>query len=171
VKITDKRAAFTLTELVIATAVLAVLASLSFFTAAPTIRKYLDSRSGFRVARETELAAEWLESVVQRGLISRSDFTISVSRGESDAALRASWANGRETDEWVSDSVMLKFKPGLEDDTNGAAARDEFNFSHRFQTFTPAFTLSVFHKNGKKEWTGWRISVSAFGFVRAFRDA
>jgi hypothetical protein len=123
------------------------------------VKRFSDGRSDIVVAGEVSDAAAWLESVMRRALLRRADFTLMVSSGKAESWLKVLWKQSGEREEWNAKNVTFK-----------SSRMDSiyYSFSSRFQTLTPALTMSVCYGDGGRERTGWFISISAYGFVKTY---
>jgi prepilin-type N-terminal cleavage/methylation domain-containing protein len=157
-----RRRSFTLIEIVVTVAVLSIILSGCLVSGISLIRRFSDGRSDFVVAGEVEDAAAWLESVIRRALLRRADFTLMVSSGRAEPWLKILWKQSGEREEWNAENIA--FKSGRIDSVS-------YSYSSRFQTLTPALTMSVCYGDGGGERTGWLISVSAYGFVNIYSQS
>ena len=153
-----RRRSFTLIEVIITVAVLSAVLSVCLVSGISLIRRFSDGRSDFVVAGEVEDAAAWLESVMRRSLLRMADFTLMVSSGKAESWLKVLWKQSGEREEWNAKNIA--FKSGRSDSIS-------YYYSNRFQTLTPALTMSVCYGGGGER-TGWLISISAYGFVKIY---
>jgi prepilin-type N-terminal cleavage/methylation domain-containing protein len=156
-----KKKAFSLVELMVVLAVFAFVVSAAFVTGTSMIKRYSDKRSDFRVEGEVEEAAAWLRSVITRALWNKSDFTLMVSASGAESWMRVKWKTTDEWESWNAENVAFK--------TVGNVTGVFSNYSHRYQTLTPAISITVYHKDDRKTRAGWTISASGYGYVRAYR--
>jgi Tfp pilus assembly protein FimT len=156
-----KKKAFSLVELTVILAVFAIVVSTAFVTGTSMIKRYSDKRSDFRVEGEVEEAAAWLRSVITRALWNKSDFTLMVSASGAESLMSVKWKTTDELESWNAENVAFK--------TSGNVTGAFSNYSHRYQTLTPALSINVFYKDDRKTRTGWTISASGYGYVRAYR--
>ncbi|MDR1965423.1 MAG: hypothetical protein LBQ36_01825 [Synergistaceae bacterium] len=156
-----RRGSFTLAEMAVAVPIMLILMSMAFTSAFPSMKRYSDPESDFLIASEVENAAEWLQSLIHRGLSTRSDFTLTAPNTGTNSWLSVRWAITGKMEKWSSKIITLK---------NKNINSSKVTYSQRFQTLTPALTVLVYSHDGKYL-TDWRISISAYGFVDAFRDA
>jgi prepilin-type N-terminal cleavage/methylation domain-containing protein len=153
-----------LVELLITLAVIGIISSFAFVTGASVIKDLKDPRGDFHLRGEAKLAAEWLESMIQRSLTYRSDCTIFVSNVKPVQNITTTWKTGGKKETWTSNGVAFM----------GSGDSYNFTYSHAFQTLTPAVTISIYAWDDKKNRftiTDWRITVSAYGHVKAYRKS
>jgi hypothetical protein len=142
------------------------MASLTFIAWDKTARRFTDPRSDLVVSRDVSDAVEWLQGVISRSLWTGSGFSLSVPRSgaEAENKIQVVWNGSHKREEWRSERVAFKSAAG------GDVNNSPFHiYSPAFQTFTPAVTIRVHHSGGKKDDADWVISVSGYGFVRAYR--
>ncbi|MDR1579733.1 MAG: type II secretion system GspH family protein [Synergistaceae bacterium] len=156
-----KKHAFSLVELMTVIALFAFVLSTTFVTGTSMIKRYSDKKSDFRVEGEVENAAAWLRSVITRALWSKSDFTLMVSANKAESWMIVKWKTTGEQEFWNAENVTFK--------TAGNATGVFSNYSHRYQTLTPAISIIVYYEDDRKTRTGWAISVSGYGYVSAYR--
>jgi prepilin-type N-terminal cleavage/methylation domain-containing protein len=160
-KPTCKKKAFSLVELMVVMAVFGFIVSASFITGTSMIKRYSDKRSDFRVEGEVEEAAAWLRSVITRALWNKSDFTLIVSADSPESLMSVKWKTTGERESWNAQNLAFK--------TVGNATGVFSNYSHRYQTLTPALSITVYYEDDRKTRAGWTISASGYGYVRAYR--
>jgi hypothetical protein len=154
-----KRRSFSVIEIVIAVAALCVILSGCLVSGISVIKRFSDSRSDLVVANEVDDAAAWIQSVIRRALLRRADFTLMVSSGSAESWLKVLWKQSGEREEWKAKNIA--FKSYRMDSIS-------YSYSGRFQTLTPALTMSVCYGDGDMGRTGWLISISAYGFVKTY---
>jgi Tfp pilus assembly protein FimT len=162
-KRTGKKDAFSLVELMVILATLALVLSTTFSAGVSLISRYSDKNSAYRVASETEEAAVWLRSVITRALWTKSDFTLMVSSDGAESWIIAKWKTTGEWEYWNAENIAFK--------TAGNATGMFSNYSFKYQTLTPAISIVVYYKDRRGARAGWTISASGYGFVRAYSDS
>jgi len=157
VKFISKKTAFTLAEICVAASILLALLSVSLISGTSAAGKLADGRADFHVAAEVDMTARWLEGVIARSLLLKRDFTLVVGNFIPSSRLKVKWKDTSETEERAADGISFR------------APVANFQYSSRFQTFTPAIGMMVYYGEGKFDETDWSISVSGYGLVRAYR--
>ncbi|MDR1916506.1 MAG: hypothetical protein LBQ58_08035 [Synergistaceae bacterium] len=155
--------AFTLAEVSIALSLLMALTAFLTITGASAVNKYGDPHSEYRIALEVQTAAGWIENMLKRALIFRQDVKLIVPSNVPSSNLRFLWTLSNHSVKFSSENIEFR----------SVSAISTHAYSNSFQTLTPALTLCVFKKgvDGIRKITDWRISVSAYGLVRAYQAA
>ncbi|MDR1509341.1 MAG: type II secretion system GspH family protein [Synergistaceae bacterium] len=157
-----RRRSFTLIEVLVTVAVLSAILSGCLVSGISLIKRFSDGRSDLVVNGEVEDAAAWLESIIRRALLRRADFTLMVSSGSAEPWLKVLWKQSGEREEWNAKNIAFK---------SGRIDSISYSYSNRFQTLTPALTMSVCYGDGSGERTRWLISISAYGFVKTYHQS
>ena len=158
----NKKRAFTLIELVIALFIMSVVFAMSYSFVWPTLKKLTDPRYELVVAGEVNDTAVWLQSAIMRSLGTGNDFTLTVENQEPKDFLEIKWKASGKSEKWSSNRITFR---SLNYDSKNCT------YTSGFQKLTPAITIQVHYGDGKKERTNWRISISAYGYVRAYRQS
>jgi prepilin-type N-terminal cleavage/methylation domain-containing protein len=155
------RNGFTLIELVIAMSLMSSLAAFTIVNGASILEKYSNPRSEYRIAIEVERASEWIEGVLKNSLDSYCDVRFTFPYENPAPNINIFWLVSSRSEEWASKSIefMTRVSPGIH------------TYSHSSQTLTPALVLYIHTRDerGNSRMTDWRISISGYGFVRAYR--
>ena len=158
----NKKRALSLIELLVSVSILLVITGMTFNFGLPFLRRLIDPRSEVLVAGEVTDAAAWLQSAVMRSLGTGNDFTLTVENREPQDFLAIKWKTSGKLEKWSSDRITFR---SLNYDIRNST------YTSGFQKLTPAVTIQVHYGDGKKDKTSWRISISAYGFVRAYRQS
>ncbi|MDR3165617.1 MAG: type II secretion system GspH family protein [Synergistaceae bacterium] len=158
-----KKNAFSIVELMTVIALFAFILSATLVTGTSMIKRHADKRSDFRVESEVEEAAAWLRSVITRALWNKSDFTLMVSADGAESSMNVKWGTSGEREYWNAENIAFK--------TAGNATGVSSNYSYRYQTLTPAISITVYYKDDRRTRAGWTISASGYGFVRTYRES
>ena len=156
----NKRRAFSLIELLVSVSILFVVFGMTYSFGWPVLRSLLDPRSELVVAGEVNDAVAWLQSAIMRSLGTGNDFTLTVEIEEPEDFLEIRWKTSGMFEKWSSNRITFR---SLNADSRNSA------YTSGFQKLTPAVTIQVHYGDGKKDRTDWRISISAYGYVRAYR--
>ncbi len=155
--------AFLLAELLIGLTIFTVLSAAALVSCTDILERYLDKRSNINIEREVNELSHWLTGVLHRSVMNRRDFTITASESSPTRIIQVKWKNISGWEEWKGDDCAVR-----SNSLSGHA--NSFVYKHTTQTLTPGFELIFYVKNGSR-WvmTDWRISVSPYGYVRAYR--
>lgn len=146
---------------------LALLAGFTFALPARLTERFIDPYSPYYVEREVRDTAEWMQGMMRRALVEQRDFVFELYGSKPNPRIRAKWTNPSETTEWRSDRIAYRVK------RTGSVTPEQFHYSHRYQTMSPAFEFMVFAQtpagNTTKQ-TEWSIVVSLYGLVRLSQE-
>jgi hypothetical protein len=129
------------------------------------LKRFTDPRSDLAVSSEVNDAAEWLRSAITRSLWTGSDFVLTVSNENAGHWLRIRWNTpdtSRPAEEWSSERIAFKAH---------SSGKAEHFYSSKFQTLSPALSIEVYHGDARQDRTDWLISISGYGFLRAYRQS
>ncbi len=161
------RRAFTLIEALLVCALLALLAAPATVSVARLAGRFSDPYSPYNIEREVRDTAEWIKGVMRRALLERRDFAFEIYGTAPNPRIRAIWPTPLETVEWRSDRIAYRVN------RTDTIMPEQFHYSHRYQTMSPAFALDVFAQtpeHGVTKQTEWGIVVSLYGLVRISRQ-
>ena len=158
----NKKRAYTLIELLVATAILFVIIGMTYNLGLPALRRLIDPRSDIMVAGEVNDTVAWLQSAIIRSLGTANDFTLTVENQEPKDFLAIKWKTSGKLEKWSSNRIAFR---SLNYDSKNST------YTSGFQKLSPALTIQVHYGDGKKDKTDWRISISAYGYVRAYRQS
>jgi len=158
----NKGRAFSLTELLVSVSILSSIIGMTYINVWPALRKLIDPRSDIVVAGEVNDAVAWLQSAIMRSLGTGNDFTLTVENQEPKDFIEIKWKTSGKSEQWSSSRIAFR---SLNYDNRNAA------YTSGFQKLTPAITIQVHYGDDKKDRTDWRISISAYGYVRAYRQS
>ena len=156
-----KGRAFTLPELLISVALVSVIAGMTYSLGLPALMRSVGPRSDIVVAGEVNDTVAWLQSAIIRSLETGNDFTLTVNLVPEDFLL-IRWRAAGKFEQWTSNRIA--FRTLNYDSINST-------FTSNFQKMSPALTMAVHYGDGDKAGTGWFISISVYGYVRAFRQS
>ncbi|MDR3354009.1 MAG: hypothetical protein LBO21_03135 [Synergistaceae bacterium] len=158
------RSGFSLVELVIVCSVIAIGWGSFSLVGGAQIERYSNPLSDYNIDREVDLTVSWLGSVMRRSLTLAEDFEIRTSSYCLNT-IKVKWLMGNKDEIWNAGQIHFQSY------NVASELATSFSFSHSFQTFSPAFTLAVFIKEGGKFVdTRRRIVVSAHGLISVRRD-
>lgn len=158
----QKRAGFTLVEVIIVCALLITFAGFAAFTGGDFLSRFLDPNSDERIRQEVNDVARWMQRMLDRSIAEGRD----VSLHTSSYALPVITARFRQPIENVDRrSETLMFRAEM---TSSGARPDTFRYTSRTQTMSPAFTMGVYitGDNGRAVKTKWKMIVSGKGRIR-----
>ena len=157
-----KKRAFSLVELLISVSILSVIMCMTCNLGWPVLRNLTDPRSDMVIAGEVNDTVAWLQSAIMRSLGTGNDFTLTVETQDPTDFLAIKWKTSGKLEKWSSDRIAFKsLNYGNKNST----------YTSNFQKLSPAITIDVYYDDGKRDKTGWRISISAYGYVRAYRQS
>ena len=156
----NKGRAYTLIELLVSISILSVIIGMAFNFGWPALRKMIDPRWDIMVGGEVNDTVAWLQSAIMRSLGTGNDFTLTVENQEPKDFLAIKWKTSGKLEKWSSDRIAFR---SLNYDAKNST------YTSGFQKLSPALTIDVYYGDNKKDKTGWRISISVYGYVRAFR--
>ena len=157
----NKRRAFSLMELIVSISILLIIIGMTFL-GWPALMRLFDTRSDLVVAGEVNDTVAWLQSAIMRSLGTGNDFTLTVENQEPRDFLEIKWKTSGKQEKWSSNRITFR---SLNYDNRNST------YTSGFQKLTPAITIQVHYGDGKKDRTNWRISISAYGYVRAYRQS
>jgi len=157
----NKRRAFSLMELIVSISILLIIIGMTFL-GWPALMRLFDTRSDLVVAGEVNDTVAWLQSAIMRSLGTGNDFTLTVENQEPRDFLEIKWKTSGQQEKWSSNRITFR---SLNYDNRNST------YTSGFQKLTPAITIQVHYGDGKKDRTNWRISISAYGYVRAYRQS
>lgn len=153
---------FSLVEILLALAILAILGGCMFFSADKLFRRYADPLSPERVEKEIGRTIAWIDDLFDRARLSERNFSMAVSPLTPSGAFVVTWQDSDDKDEWRSGNI------GLMAYSANSSGSGVYRYNWRTQTLTPALTLRVFQqKNFRYIGTKWFIIISAYGLVRS----
>ena len=155
-----KKRAYTLIELLVSAFILLVMVGVVFNFGWPALTRFTDPRSDIMVEGEVNDAAAWLQSAIIRSIGTGNDFTLTIENQEPTDFMAIRWRTSGALERWSSNRITFR---SLNYDSRNST------YTSGFQKLTPAVTIAVHFSDGKKERTVWRISISGYGYVRAYR--
>lgn len=161
------RRAFSLLEVLTVCALIALVASPVFVSAASSIKMYLSPDSDYNVDRSVEDTTAWLDFLIERSLREKRDFVLQLPPTKATSVISAKFFDPLEEVEYSSRNLAYRAK------RMGPGVPDNFRYSHLFQTMSPAFELLVHtidERNNSTMSTNWSIIVSVYGFVRHVKN-
>jgi len=158
----NKWRAFSLIELLVSLSILFVIFGMTYCLGWPTLRGLMDPRSDIMVAGEVNDAVAWLQSTIIRSLGTGNDFTLTVENQTPTDFLVIKWKTSGKLERWSSDRITFR---SLNYDSRNST------YTSNFQKLSPALTIEVHYGDDKRDKTGWRISISVYGYVRAYRQS
>ncbi|MDR3281146.1 MAG: hypothetical protein LBT23_11605 [Synergistaceae bacterium] len=131
------------------------------FSSTAWLEKYADPYSDYNVEREVRKSVAWLEYIMRRSMMLREDMTLRV-RGVKTMSMEAKrgWS---EWESWTAGNIYFLSIVG----SGAVGSSYEHSFSYSFQTLTPALTIYIFTGERGTRNSGWSITISARGLVRA----
>jgi hypothetical protein len=150
-----------LIEVIVTMSILLSVTAFLTINAVSALEKYSDPRSEYRVAMEVKFTTNWIESILRRSLVSLSDVRFTVPYSTPSPNIKILWLVSSHSEERVSDVIEFR-----------SVSSSIHTYNHSAQTLSPALLLHVYVKDesGNGRMTDWRISVSGYGFVRAYRE-
>ena len=158
----DKNRSFTLTELLVSIAILFVVIGMTYNFGLPALMRLVDPRSEMVIAGEVNDTVAWLQSAIMRSLGTGNDFTLTVENQDPKDFLVIKWKTSGQLEKWSSNRIAFR---SLNYNSRNST------YTSGFQKLSPAVTIQVHYGDGRKDKTSWRISISAYGYVRAFRHS
>ena len=158
----NKGHGYSLIELLVSISILCVTIGMTYNFGLPVLRRLIDPRSNIVVSGEVNDTVAWLQSVIMRSLGTGNDFTLTVENQGPTDSLTVRWRTSGKLEEWSSSRIAFR-------SLNYHSKNSTYTSS--FQKLAPALTIEVHYNDDKKDKTGWRISISAYGYVRAFRQS
>ena len=158
----NKKCAYTLIELLVSISILFVIIGMTYNLGLPALRRLADPRSDVVVAGEVNDTVAWLQSAIMRSLGTGNDFTLTVENQEPTDFLAIKWRTSGKLEKWSSNRIAFK---SINYDSRNST------YTSGFQKLSPAITIVVHYGDDKRDRTGWRISISAYGYVRAYRQS
>ena len=156
----NKRQAYTLIELLVSISILSAIIGMASNLGWPALKRLMDPRSDVVVSGEVNDTVAWLQNVIMRSLVTGNDFTLTVENQEAKDFLTIKWKTSGKLEKWSSKRIAFR---SLNYDAKNST------YTSDFQKLSPALTIDVYYGDNKKDKTGWRISISVYGYVRAFR--
>ena len=158
----NKKSAFTVTELLISVAVLTAIIGMTYSFGGSALRSLIDPRAEIFVVGEVNDTVSWLQSAITRSHETGSDFTLTVENAEPKDSLAIEWRTSGKSERWSSNRIAYR---SLNYDSRNST------YTSGFQKLSPALTIAVHYADDKKDLTGWFISISVYGYVRVYRQS
>jgi prepilin-type N-terminal cleavage/methylation domain-containing protein len=156
--------AFTLVELVVACAIMAIITSGASLGISSFYRRFGDLSSDYNIEKEANAARRWISWQIYRTRALRQDLTLFIPvSGVSPriSVFRLPPSGAARAEPWIGENIAFKVYSA-----SGTPSKSFHEYNYLRQTMTPAASLRVYRRSGGAyEMTDWIITVSGYGMV------
>lgn len=157
--------AFTLVEVVIVCAVMAVLAGFAVTNVSRYISENMGPHAPWRLELEARSAAQWIRNMIVKAKIEQQDGDLEIPYFPNGTdRMRVVWSTAGGADVWRSDIVRF-----IVSSASASSRREKFVISGRFGTVTPAIDITLYYLDsaGRRTPAKFHVVVSGRGKVDA----